>query len=385
VTSETGATAIKSTDSATAIRVMVVDDSAVIRGLVSSMLEADPAIKVVASCNNGLAAVQGLTRADPDVVILDIEMPVMDGITALPKLLAARPGTSVIVASTLSQRNAEISLQALALGAADYIPKPEAANISGRADFKRELLDKVHLFGKRSIARRHASGTPAGIGRAPNATATAPLHRVAAKPMIALRKAGLLKPQILAIGSSTGGPQALNQLLKALPTAINVPIVITQHMPPTFTSILAQHVAKASGWPCREAQDGETILPGNIYVAPGDHHLLIDRKGPNAVARLTRDPPENFCRPAVDPMLRSLAQAYGGKVLTVILTGMGSDGLKGGREIISAGGTIVAQDEDSSVVWGMPGAVATAGLCTAVLPLGDLTNYVTSTFTGRST
>jgi len=367
-----------STEANPAIRVMVVDDSAVIRGLISAMLEKDPQIKVVASCANGLAAVQTVRKVDPDVVILDIEMPIMDGITALPQLLAARPGTSVIIASTLSQRNAEISLQALALGAADYVPKPVASRIGSNDEFRRELLDKVRLFGNRSRHRQTAL-RPA---TATTPAARASVLRPAAPTAIALRKPGMLKPHILAIGSSTGGPQALNVLLKNIPASLNVPIVITQHMPPTFTSILAQHVAKASGWPCHEVVDGETIAARTIYVAPGDHHLTFERKGVACVARLNQNPPENFCRPAVDVMLRSLATVYGQRTLAVILTGMGADGLKGGREVVEAGGTIIAQDEATSVVWGMPGAVATGGLCAAVLPLNDLAGYVTNAFAG---
>ncbi|HEY1722854.1 MAG TPA: chemotaxis response regulator protein-glutamate methylesterase [Magnetospirillaceae bacterium] len=367
-------------DLASAIRVMVVDDSAVIRGLVTSMLEADTHIQVVASCANGAIALQTVNRVDPDVVILDVEMPVMDGITALPKILEARPGTSIIIASTLSQRNAEISLQALALGAADYVPKPVASRIGSNEEFRRELLDKVRLFGNRSRARRPRTETlhvhtPVAVKAPPRPRET---------PVITLRRPGLLRPNVLAIASSTGGPQALNVLLKNIPTSINVPIVITQHMPPTFTSILAQHVAKASGWPCHEAVEGETIQAGTIYVAPGDKHLTFEKQGTGAKVRLSSDPPENFCRPAVDPMLRSLSSIYGPRILVAVLTGMGSDGLKGGREVVAQGGTVIAQDEASSVVWGMPGAVATAGICSSVLPLNDLqTNIVTAFMGGR--
>jgi two-component system chemotaxis response regulator CheB len=365
-------------DLASAIRVMVVDDSAVIRGLITTMLEADPHIQVVASCANGAIALQTVNRSDPDVVILDVEMPVMDGITALPRILEARPGTSIIIASTLSQRNAEISLQALALGAADYVPKPVASRIGSNEEFRRELLDKVRLFGGRSRSRR-----PARQDAPQSAVAQAkPALRPREMPAIVLRRPGLLKPNVLAIGSSTGGPQALNVVLKNMPTSINVPIVITQHMPPTFTSILAQHVAKASGWPCHEAIEGEILAPGTIYVAPGDKHLTFEKKAAGAMVRLSSDPPENFCRPAVDPMLRSLARVYGPRILTAVLTGMGSDGLKGGREIVAQGGTVIAQDEATSVVWGMPGAVATAGVCAAVLPLTGIAEYIVNAFTG---
>ncbi len=377
------ATIVKSAPDASAvIRVMVVDDSAVIRGLITTMLEADKQIRVVASCANGQVALQTLLRADPDVVILDVEMPVMDGITALPKILETRPGTAVIIASTLSQRNAEISLQALALGAADYVPKPVAARLGSNDEFRRELLEKIHLFGNRARSRRAGARPASAPGAVHGAAASRPAAARPPAPAIVLRRPGILKPQILAIGSSTGGPQALNAVLKNLPASINVPVVITQHMPPTFTSILAQHVNKSSGWPCHEAVDGETVTNGTIYVAPGDRHMIFEKKGNACVVRLSSDPPENFCRPAVDPMLRSLAQVYGARILTVMLTGMGSDGLKGSREVVAQGGTVVAQDEASSVVWGMPGAVAAAGLCAAVLPLASISDYLVNTFVG---
>lgn len=280
-------------ESASIIRVMVVDNSAVIRGLMTSLLEADPTFRVVASCANGSVALQTLLRADPDVVILDVEMPVMDGITALPKIMATRPGTAVIIASTLSQRNAEISLQALALGAADYVPKPMASRLGSNEEFRRELMEKVRLFGNRSRLRR----PPRSEARSDTFAAPKPSVRPREPVVVSLRKPSILKPNILAIGSSTGGPQALNVVLKNLPASLNAPIVITQHMPPTFTSILAQHVGKASGWPCHEAVNGEAIVPGTIYVAPGDHHLTFERRGNTTHVKLTSDPPENFCRP----------------------------------------------------------------------------------------
>jgi two-component system chemotaxis response regulator CheB len=365
-----------------AIRVMVVDDSAVIRGLIVRMLSEDPSFNVVASVGNGQQAVQQLAKIDIRVVILDIEMPVMDGLTALPKLLEIDPDVKVIIASTLSQRNAEISLRALELGAADYIPKPTATrDISTGGDFKRELLEKVKSLGARS--RLRSRRVPVTEGPAPAAPSAPAIPRPAAPAAgkgIQLRAAGLIKPQILAIGSSTGGPQALFAMLKGVPHSINVPIVITQHMPPTFTTILAEHIARASGWPCKEATDGEKLVPGQILVAPGDFHMLIEPKDGGHAVRLTKDPPENFCRPAVDPMLRSISRVFGPKVLAVILTGMGADGLNGGRDIVAGGGTVIAQDEATSVVWGMPGAVATAGICAAVLPLPELAPYVVKMF-----
>jgi len=191
-----------------------------------------------------------------------------------------------------------------------------------------------------------------------------------------LRPAGSAKPEVIAIGSSTGGPQALAEVLKSLTKSVTLPILITQHMPPTFTSILAAHIAQLTGWPCAEAKDGDVIQKHQIYVAPGGHHMLIEKSGVQKVIRLSDSPPENFCRPAVDPMLRSIAKAYGPSVLVIILTGMGYDGRNGSQDISKSGGTVVAQDKDTSVVWGMPGAVATSGLCSAVLPLKDLGPHV---------
>ena len=347
------------------IRVMVVDDSAVIRTVITRILEEDSQVRVVATAGNGQIAVDQLSANDIDVIILDIEMPVMDGLTALPKLLEAEPGIKIIMASTLSTRNADISIRALHAGAADYVPKPTSArDIRTGDEFRRELLTKVKTLGAVRRRRRSAArggGPPSGPSPA--------------KP-IALRKAGPVRPVVLAIGSSTGGPQALFAVLGGLNLDIQQPILITQHMPPTFTTILAEHIARASGRPCAEAKDGEVIKPGHIYVAPGDFHMVVEANKAQRVFRLSKAPPENFCRPAVDPMLRSMAKVFGPGVLSVILTGMGHDGLNGGEAVAKAGGTVIAQDEESSVVWGMPGAVATAGLCSAVLPIKELAPYI---------
>lgn len=370
------------------LRVMVVDDSAVIRGLITRMLEADPDIKVVASVGNGQLAVNQLERhpKEIDVVILDIEMPVMDGLTALPLMLKVDPNVKVIMASTLTKRNAEISLKALSAGAVDYVPKPSTAReLSGESDFRRELLDKVKGLG---IVHRSEVGKappklvhPPASAPAPSAPSAAPGEKPERWVMkhqdeVELRKPGQSRPDILAIGSSTGGPQALFEFLKGLPKTIGMPVVITQHMPATFTSILAEHITRMSGWPCAEAKEGEVLEAGRIYLAPGDYHMNIVQKGPQRVITLNQDPPENFCRPAVDPMLRSLIKVYGPRIFTVILTGMGNDGARGSKQVVEAGGTVIAQDEKTSVVWGMPGAVASAGLCSAVLPITELAAYV---------
>jgi two-component system chemotaxis response regulator CheB len=356
---------------ATPIRVLVVDDSHVIRGLLTRSLDSDPGIKVVASASNGKAAIDEVTRTEIDVVVLDIEMPVMDGMTALPQLLAARPGMQVIMASTLTLKGASISMKALSKGAADYVPKPTSTGeINSAEDFKRELIAKVKSWG--AVARRRR-GSAARPGAAPASTGA---RRFPAGPVKLRDVPTLFRPDCIAIGSSTGGPQALFKVFQMMGKVTNLPVFVTQHMPATFTTILAEHLGQASGMPAAEAKDGEPVMPGRIYVAPGDFHMTVSGEGGRKVLHLDKNPPENFCRPAVDPMLRSLAKAYNGKVLTVILTGMGTDGLKGGQELSAAGGVIAAQDEATSVVWGMPGAVASAGLCSAVLPLSDIGPYV---------
>lgn len=358
------------------VHVMVVDDSAVIRGLLTRTLEADPMIRVVASVANGQIAINTLQRMDVEVAILDIEMPIMDGMTALPKLIAARPGLQVIMASTLTHKNAAISLKALEQGAADYVTKPgSTGGLLSATEFQRELTDKVKILG--ATARRAAgTGGAAATKRLGAATALPAARKAEAAKPIRLRDAPISPPQVLAIGSSTGGPQALFTVMARMVEAIKVPVLITQHMPATFTTILAEHLGQTSGMPSAEARDGEVIVGGRIYVAPGDFHMTVALEGTNKVIRLTKEPPENFCRPAVDTMLRSIATVYGRGALAVILTGMGADGMRGGQALTAAGGTVIAQDEATSVVWGMPGAVAAAGICSAVLPLQGISPFI---------
>lgn len=371
--------------SADPFRVMLVDDSAVIRGLFTRSLESDPEVQVVASVGDGQMAVQALAKdkGKIEVIVLDIEMPRMDGLTALPELLKIDPDVPVVMASTLTARNADISLKAMSLGAKDYIPKPSSMRELSAADaFKRELLEKVkslatarrRKIGTASPARpRFSADRTAGAPRPPVAPASPAAKQSAA---ISLRPAGRRPPQVLCIGSSTGGPQALFKVLGALPKTLRMPILLTQHMPATFTSILADHITRSTGWECVEATDGMPVQSGRVHLAPGDYHMLAERAGTGTVLRLKKDPPENFCRPAVDPMLRSVIATWGGQALAVILTGMGHDGQKGSQALVEAGGTVIAQDEASSVVWGMPGAVARAGLCTAVLPLDQIAPWI---------
>jgi two-component system chemotaxis response regulator CheB len=367
------------------IRVMLVDDSAVVRGLVTRILEAEPDIEIISSVGNGQMALSAIERNRIDVVVLDIEMPVMDGLTALPMLLKADPGLKIIMQSTLTLKGADVSMRALEMGAADYIPKPTSTrDLAGGMDFKTELVGKIRALGQ---ARRRAPGRTPAAPVAPRAVAPSAAPAVAAAPRpttavhphtsISLRPVPTDGIDVITIGSSTGGPQALFSLLGVMRAGtVTQPILITQHMPATFTTILAEHIARLSGWDAREAQDGEPVRPGRVFIAPGDFHMVVEAKGADRVVRLNKNAPENFCRPSVDPMLRSIAALYGRRVLTCILTGMGADGLKGGQAVVACGGTVIAQDEASSVVWGMPGAVATAGICSAVLPLGDLAPWI---------
>ncbi len=365
---------------ADSIRVMLVDDSAVVRGLVTRILEGEAGIQVVASVGNGQMALASLERNEIDVVILDIEMPVMDGLTALPKLLQIDPGLKIIMQSTLTLKGADVSLRAMQMGAADYIPKPTSTrDLAGGVDFKSELVGKIRALGqaRRAGARPARPGGPPATR--PVTMPTTPRTPVPIHPPgpLQLRSNAPEPPDVIAIGSSTGGPQALFTVLGTMKAGtVRQPILITQHMPATFTTILAEHISRVSGWNAREAQDGEAVQSGRVYIAPGDFHMVVETKGTDKVLRLNKNPPENFCRPAVDPMLRSIAAAYGKRVLTCILTGMGADGMKGGQAVVASGGTVIAQDEATSVVWGMPGAAATAGICSAVLPLPEIAPWI---------
>ncbi len=350
------------------VRVMLVDDSAVIRGLITRALTADPYIEVIATASNGQMAVDMVALHKPDVIILDIEMPVMDGITALPRLLREWPQGKIIVASTLSVRNAAISLQAMELGAADYLAKPSARDTEQLALFYRELTDKVKALG----------GVSARTAKTP-VVAQAPLPSPRPSTPISLSNASAPIPPVraIAIASSTGGPQALQAILEQMKGQLtHLPIYITQHMPPTFTTLLAEHLGKASGRPCAEAKEGESAKAGHVYLAPGNYHMTAEKKGVDVLLHLNQDPPENFCRPAADPMLRSLASIYGSGLLLAVLTGMGQDGLEGAKVVVAQGGNVIAQDEATSVVWGMPKAVAESGICRAVLPLPEIAPYL---------
>lgn len=349
------------------IKVMLVDDSTIIRGLISRALTKHDGIEIVATAGNGLMAINSAKAYQPDVIILDIEMPQMDGITALPKILEASPNSRVIMASTLTQSNASISLKAMELGAVDYIPKPSSTGDShGLEEFYRDLYAKVKALGQSAL---------------PHARPVTPTTAASVPYDVTLDTRLLYgKFDAVAIISSTGGPQALQHVFQALHSKLlHVPIFITQHMPATFTTLLAANIAKKLGRHCAEGTHGEIVKPGGVYLAPGDHHMLAKRKGDDITIEINQDPPENFCRPAADPMLRSLSDIYKSKLLVVVLTGMGQDGLLGAKVVVQNGGFVIAQNKETSVVYGMPKAVADEKLCTKILPLDEIAPYLIKT------
>lgn len=415
---------------ATPMRIMVVDDSVVIRGLTARWLE-EAGHKVVATCNNGRVAVDQIARAKPEIVLLDIEMPEMDGITALPLLLAKCPGVSIVVVSTLTQRNAQTSLKCLSLGAVDYLAKPEShRGVTTSVTFRQDLLIKIEglaarhrdgvdaaatpammsaaaggrpmagaasgartfrversmpgaaAAGAAPTARQFLRAPPAGGAAAPvrpGANAGAPVS--ARAPVGAARATPTLRPvasntpkKVLVVGASTGGPRAVGEFLTGLgPLLRNMPVLVVQHMPPVFTAVFAEHLGAQTGLPAAEAKDGEALQAGRIYVAPGGKHMGLRRNGgASVVLRLDDGAPVNFCKPAVDVLFFDAATIFGAQVLSVVLTGMGSDGTHGARAIGEAGGAVIVQDEATSTVWGMPGSIARAGLAHEILPLRDL-------------
>lgn len=370
-----------SASAAAPIRVMIVDDSVVVRSLLRRWLTAE-GIEICSVHRSGREAIDAIVQSNPDVVILDIEMPDMDGITALPLILERQPGVAVLMASSMTRRNAEISIRCLSMGAADFLPKPDVTRDANATEgFHADLVNKVRVLGSRRRDRQPASPARA---RTPQAAA-APARAVRPGPDIVLRAPGRLRPRALAIGSSTGGPQALGELFRALKSRpLPVPVFVTQHMPPNFTAVLAEHIGSASGMPAWEGVQGMPVRPGHIYVAPGGFHMVVGGSGSGPVIEINSEPPVNFCRPAVDPLFQSLVAVYGPAVLAVVLTGMGNDGALGGLAVANAGGTVLAQDEASSVVWGMPGQVAQAGACAAVLPIKDIGPKILSLVSGAA-
>jgi two-component system chemotaxis response regulator CheB len=338
------------------IRVFLVDDASVVRRLVGTALNRDPDLHVVGTAADGRMALDRLGELRPDVVLLDLEMPVMDGLQTLVALRRTHPRLPVIMFSRFTQRGVEATVRALTLGADDYVPKPGDGLDVSRC-IAEQLIPKIKLLGRRAPLGPPPPGPAAAAPRQPPpAPATTDRRRV----------------EIVVIGTSTGGPNALAELMPAFGPDWSVPIVVVQHMPPDFTTRLAERLAEKSRLRVREGVAGEAVEAAQAWIAPGDYHLFLRRQANQVRLDLNQEPPLNGCRPAVDVLFRSAAEAYGPRVLAAVLTGMGQDGLRGCECIRAAGGQVLAQDEVSSVVWSMPGAVARAGLADAVLPLDRL-------------
>ncbi len=377
-------------------KVLVVDDSAVVRGLLSRWINEHAQFEVTATAGDGAAAIRLAEQHKPRIVILDIDMPVMDGLAALPEILRVSPESHVLVASTLTARNARLSMQCLSLGAVDLQPKPEGGrdmtmSQSFRQDFMRKLEGLLHAkprqagggataaaapvrqFSIAARAPRQPAAQPGARGATPAAPESAARQPAVASPTPLRTPATRLSvtPRAIVIGSSTGGPRAVTQVLESLgPLGGRVPIMIAQHMPPIFTASFAEQLAAKTGRPAREGADGEAPQPGTILVAPGGKHMRL-AKGADGqpVIRIDDGPPVKFCKPAVDVLFADAAQVYGASALGLILTGMGSDGADGALAMRQAGSSIIVQDEATSVVWGMPGAAWKAGAATHMMPL----------------
>lgn len=343
------------------LRVVVVDDSVVMRQLISRMLTAEPRMEVVAFAKNGVEAIAKVEQFKPDLVTLDVEMPELDGTGALKVIKQKHPTTRVLMCSSLTVRGASVTIDALLLGADDYVAKQRSGEMNQSAfdSLRTELIAKVYaLFPWLKGEEENAAAAPARV-----------LRPVTPMPPI---RAGLLsksRPKVLAIGVSTGGPSALAELMPQFPADFPLPIVIVQHMPPSFTASLAERLNRISQISVREAAAGMTVRPGEALLAPGDYHLRLIRRGQDVMTILDQGERVNFCRPAVDVMFQSVADAYSGAAIVTVLTGMGQDGCSGAKLLRSLGATVLAQDKETSVVWGMPGAVVSANLADAVLPL----------------
>jgi len=337
------------------VRVLIVDDSVVVRKLLCEALASCPEVEVAGTASNGNIALAKIPQVSPDVITLDVEMPGLDGIQTLAEIRKLYPKLPVIMFSTLTERGAAITLEALSLGASDYVTKPSNSETlaSAMEQVRRELTAKIVSL----ASRRTPAGSPA-----PVATTK--------------RKLGGQKIDILAIGVSTGGPNALAEVIPRLPEDFPVPVVVVQHMPPLFTRLLAERLNSRSPLSVQEAEAGRVLEPGQVWIARGDYHMAVGRRGTGVILNLNQDPPENSCRPAVDVLFRSVAQTYGANVLGVVMTGMGSDGARGAAHIREAGGEILVQDEASSVVWGMPGAVVSAGAADQICPLPEISQEI---------
>ena len=339
-------------------RVLIVDDAVVVRKTLADAVCHDPGLEVAGTASNGRLALAKFPLLKPDIILLDIEMPEMDGLETVRELRKLDRRVPIIMFSTLTEHGAAATLEALALGATDYVTKPSNTYMA-------ETVETVsHDLIPRIRALCHLPEV-AGAAAGPELPAK-PVIRTAAKPRL------LTPAHVVAIGVSTGGPDALARLLPTLPANLSVPVVIAQHMPAIFTTLLAERLAAKSPLPVRECKSGEALAPGRVYIAPGDFHMVVCNNEDGVCLRTHQGPKENYCRPSVDVLFRSVASVYGGKTLAVILTGMGSDGLKGCEILGELGARVVVQDEATSVVWGMPGFVARRGLADKILPLEQI-------------
>ena len=374
------------------VRVLVVDDSAVMRKIIASALQKEPSIEIAGFAANGLQAIEAIQTCNPDVVTLDIEMPEMDGLTALREIRKENKYLPIIMFSSLTHKGAQAAVMALTAGASDYVGKP--ANATGGIDdafkvLETELIPKIIGLAKRVKSRREREGlsvsspkpTPSITSKPPviprPTTPVKPVTTLIASKISKATSGVLAKPaEAVCIGVSTGGPEALMQVFGAFNAPLSVPIFIVQHMPADFTALLAARLSATGVMTVKEAEEGEIAEPGVAYIAPGGLHMTISRPGTKTIIHLNTEPPENSCRPAVDVLFRTAAQVYGSSLLAVMLTGMGYDGLKGSQVIKEKGGQVIAQDEATSVIWGMPGAVVQAGLADGVLPIDKITDEI---------
>ncbi|MGO8983904.1 MAG: protein-glutamate methylesterase/protein-glutamine glutaminase [Terriglobales bacterium] len=343
-------------------RILIVDDSAVVRKVLSHLLSSDPEIVVAGTAGNGHQALARIPETKADLVTLDIEMPGMDGLETLVEIRKLYPKLPVIMFSTLTERGATATLDALARGASDYVTKP---SVGGGFEMSREQVRDELIRKIKSLC----------AVRAPQPRVSSATASVSARPQA--------RVDVVAIGTSTGGPNALTAVIPQLSADLPVPIVVVQHMPPLFTRLLAERLNALGRLRVREGKEGERLQGGQVWIAPGDQHMTVMRKGAEFVIGINHNAQENSCRPAVDVLFRSVAQSYGANVLGVVLTGMGADGTRGAAVIRQAGGEVIVQDEASSVVWGMPGSVVAANLADRIFPLGGIAPEVMRRVTMR--
>lgn len=345
------------------IRVLLVDDSLVARTVLARLLEARPEFEIAGAAPTADHAIHFLSSNDIDIVVLDVEMPGKDGLTALPEILEASHGARVLIVSSAAEAGAGATVRALTLGAADTLLKPTAGHFAG--EFSHKFIDALLRIG-------HACHQT----QRPDRKAADPAPRAARPPIVALRPTRSGRIACLAIGASTGGLHALSAFLRRLTPDFRAPILITQHLPPPFMPYFAAQLRDIAGRPTAVAADGTQLVPGEMLVAPGEGHIRLKRKGSRILVSIDPAPAPSRCMPSVDPMFAAVAELFGAEGVGVVLTGMGRDGTIGAEAMVAAGAEILAQDSASSVVWGMPGSVAQAGLASLVMPPEDLARHV---------